>query len=433
MAATIDARDAEAFLRADRAHERWRVLQGLLDVGAMPQLSHYFASHGIVGDYAVHAGLYLAGGRYGVILIQVGLAILSGLAVYRLAILLGLSRGKAALAMSVYLALPHTLIFPHQLVTEALHVPLFVISNWMLIEGLRKARPALLGWSALLLGVATLIRPITLLWPIVATAIVALSRRGRDGAIYGCIALAPIVLWMMFIGSQTGRIGLGESDHSMERNLYERVARITSTMPTDEREAARAAYLAEPDRKLRPLTYFSFAIEYPLPVLEHVLRDATVFFAKSGVERITLDYLALVPESGAIQSPQDGWRRQLELHGVAHTASYLWASFGGMLIVSIAGAVITLTLVLLAVAGVLGSLRHRRDMDSTARWLVAALTAVMLYTFLFSQVLNAMQSRQRAPAEFALVLLATVGLHGLTRRRSDASRDPPESRAVRSV
>lgn len=418
LTATVDAADPEVFLRADRAHERLRVLQGLLEVGSMRQFIDYLASHGIVGDYAVHAALFFAGGRYGIIFVQVALAILSGLAVYRIAILLGLRREMAALAMTLYLALPHTLIFPHQLVTEALHVPLFVIANWMLAEGMH-TRASMLGWSAVCLGVATLIRPITLLWPIAAGIAVAISRRSRDGVMYGCIALAPIMLWMLFVGSQTGRIGLGESDHSMERNLYERVARITATMPIDERDIARAAYLTDRGRKLGPAAYFIFAVEYPLPVAQHVLRDGVAFFAKSGIERITVDYLAVVAGSQAVQSPSDGWRRRLELHGVAHTAAYLWTTLGAVLIVSIAGAVMMLAIVLLALAAVVDAMRSRQTHTVAARALIAMLTGVVLYTFVFSQVLNAMQSRQRAPAEFALVLLATLGAQRLIRRRRD--------------
>lgn len=424
MAAAVDSIDPDVFLRADRAHERLRVLQGLLDVGSMPHFIQYLASHGVVGDYAVHAGLYGGGGRYAVIFVQVGLAILSGLAVSRLAILLGLSRGMAALAMAVYLSLPHTLVFPHQLVTEALHVPLFVISNWALAEGLHSARPSMLRWSALLLGIATLIRPITLLWPFAASAAVAGARRPRDAVMYGCIALAPVALWMMFVWSQTGRFGLGESDHSMTRNLYERVARITAAMPRADSEAARAAYLDVSDRKLGPIAYFRFSAEHPLPALEHLLRDASVFFGKSGVERITLDYFAIAADSREVQSPTDGWRRQLELHGVAHTVSYLWAKFGAVLIVSIAGAAFIMGLTFLALVAVVHSLRRGRKADRAERGLILILAGVVLYTLLFSQVLNAMQSRQRAPAEFALVLLAAYTCARFARRSSVRSLRP---------
>ena len=231
LAATVDASDPDLFLRADRAHERLRVMDGLLEVASMGELRDYLATHGIVGDYAAHAALYLLGGRPAIVWVQIALALLSGFAVYRLGIVLGLNRNMATLAMGVYLSLPHTLVFPHQLVTEALQAPLFVVSNWLLAEGVQRSRPRLLGWSAVCLGLATLIRPITLLWPVVAAGAVAIARRPRAGVFYACLAAAPVIGWMSFVGLQTGQFGLGESGHSMGRNLYERVVRISATMP----------------------------------------------------------------------------------------------------------------------------------------------------------------------------------------------------------
>jgi hypothetical protein len=109
----------------------------------------------------------------------------------------------------------------------------------------------------------------------------------------------------------------------MERNLYARVVRITATMPSPAREAAQAGYLNESDRTLGPIAYLRFAAAHPVPVTNHLLRDAGAFFAKSGVERITLDYLGTAPNAAVVQDPKEGWRRQLELHGPVHTASYL--------------------------------------------------------------------------------------------------------------
>ena len=243
LAVLVDASDAQVFVRADRAAARMETMLAFLTSASTGQMQQFLASHGLLGDYAAHAFLYFLGGRWTVVAFQVVLVVISGLCVYRLATLLSLRHRAASLVMAVYLCMPHSLVFAHQLATEALHVPLFVISTWLFAEALVRRRPTWLVWSALLLGVATLIRPITLLWPCVVALVLALAYRPAKGALYASMAFLPIVLWMSFLLVHTGEFGLGQSDHSMERNLYERAARIAATLPPEDRDAARAAFL----------------------------------------------------------------------------------------------------------------------------------------------------------------------------------------------
>jgi hypothetical protein len=77
----------------------------------------------------------------------------------------------------------------------------------------------------------------------------------------------------------------------MGTNLYGRVARVIERLPQDEREAARIEYLSKPNgRTLGTLDYLSFSVTHPIPSARHLGIDALLFFGKSGVERITLDY-----------------------------------------------------------------------------------------------------------------------------------------------
>lgn len=419
LAFTVDAADPEAFLRADRAYERMQALQGLLASSSPQQAIEFLGAHGIVGDYAAHALLYVVGGRLAVVFVQIALVILSGIGVYRLAALLGLPPRARAAVMAIYLSLPHTLVFAHQLATEALHVPLFVISNWLLAEGIRNKRLSALAWSAACLGLATLIRPISLLWPIVAAAALMVSWRPRAGLLYACLAILPVLAWMSFVGAQTGSFGLGESSHSMTSNLYERVMRITATLPAKERRAARATYLQDSEHSIGPFAYMRFSLDYPQASLEHLLRDAVAFFAKSGVERITIDYLALSTRSAMLQDDQEGWRRQLELNGAAHTARYLWGALGAIFLASLLGALVIVTLFVFAILGAWTFAKRWREICTPEVATGLLLACVVIYTFVFSQVLNAMQSRQRAPAEFAIVLLGAAGLRSLRQRRSE--------------
>lgn len=305
-------------------------------------------------------------------------------------------------------------------------MPLLVISTWLLATGCMERKPSWLIASAFCLGLATLIRPITLLWPFVAALAILICYRPREAALYWVCALLPVVLWMSFIGAQTGEFGLGKSAHSMERNLYERVLRITATLPPGERDQARAAYLpaaATPaDRELGALGYLKFSVAYPAASSKHLLHDATAFFAKSGVERLTIDYFALTDGAAELQDPDRGWRQQVEVHGWPHTLRFLWRTMGATLVVSLAGAAAILGLFVLALIGALHFLRRLGEIRAPGVMLGVLLIALVGYVFLFAQVLNAMQSRQRAPAEFAIVLLAAVGL-GILRSRSTNRRE----------
>lgn len=425
LAATIDANDPGAFLRADRAHERMHALQQLIEADSPQEFVRHLATHGVVGDYAAHALVYFMGARPAIIFTQIALALLSGIAVFRIGILIGLSRGMSALAMGIYLGLPHTLVFPHQLATEALHAPLVVISTWMLAEGLHERSSTMLLWSAVCIGVATLIRPISLLWPAVAGVATVLGRGPRHGAMYVGIASLPALAWMTFVAVQTGHFGLGESSHSMGRNLYLRVARITAAMPPVRRDAARATHLNSKDRSLGPVEYFRFTAEYPGASLNHVMRDAAAFFGKSGIERVTIDYLAARPGARAVQNPNGGWRQQLERRGPIATLDYLWRTLGPVLLVSLAGVAAMIALVVLACMGALQFIRRCHDIRNPATLLGLVLIAIVLYTFAFAQVVNAVQSRQRAPVEFAFVLLAVAGFSAWRERGALAPRLMP--------
>lgn len=418
LALVVDRADADLFIRADRAGERLNTVLEFLAASSWIDAKAFLATHGIIGDYAVHAALYGVGGRIGVVIVQVALTLASGLCVYRIGTLLGLTARTSAIAMGVYLCLPHTIVFPHQLATEALHIPLVVISTWLLIETLYRPRLAPLLVSALCLGLATLIRPIMLLWPFVTALALVLTTRPRAAMAYVGAALLPVLAWMTFIGVQTGEFGLGKSGHSMERNLYDRVGRITDTLPPAARVEARAAYLENENRELGATDYLRFWIDYPAASFKHLARDAMAFFGKSGIERVTLDYLALGSDTQQLQDPDRGWRRQLEERGAIETARSLSQTLGTVFFVSIIGAGLMLCLIALAIAGSLHFVKRWRALRDPRVAAGLLLASLVVYIFWFSQVINAMQSRHRAPAEFAIVLLAAIGWLAWRERRT---------------
>lgn len=408
-----DLSNTTVFFNADRALGRWNTMQDAIDAFANNQATEFLTSHGVIGDYLFHAILFGLGGKFGLILFQVGIALLSGWGVYRIGYLIGLSVRQSSLAAGIYLLLPHTLVFPHQLISEALHTPFMVVSLWLTIEFLRNERGNnhYLIIGALLVGIATLIRPVTLLWPMIVGLTIMRGTKVQFGAIFLIIAYLPILLWMGFIGTQTGKFGFGKSPHDMEHNLYQRVLRISDAMPSEQADQTRKVYLNQGEKgTLGTVAYIRFATDYPFFFAQHLARDIIVLVGKSGVERISIDYLELNKTARTqFQDGRTGWRKIFAEQGLMGVMHYFWKNDGQVLIISLVGSTFMLFMIITAIVGGwrLVSSKGKEVNDRYITWLLISLP---IYTFVFSQVVDYVQSRHRAPSEAAIVLLAVYGI-----------------------
>jgi hypothetical protein len=261
------------------------------------------------------------------------------------------------------------------------------------------------------LAMATLIRPITLLWPAAVAAIAALLGRRLFAVAFLGVAWAPVLLWMTFVFQQTGTFGLGESNHSLARNLYLKVFEIAATMPRTEAAEVRDRYLIRGEQgQMSVLEYANVALRHPSPFISEVARDALVFFGKSGIERLTRDYGSVV-QFNAFEHVHGGWRQQLDTSDPLTTLRNLWRIAGMTLLVSLLASVLFVILMIFALYGAFSLARrvHCRSETPVVRFTATNLIVLPVYTFVFSLVVVGLQSRQRAPCEFALVLLAVYG------------------------
>jgi hypothetical protein len=153
--------------------------------------------------------------------------------------------------------------------------------------------------------------------------------------------------------------------------------------------------------------YLGFGLRHPVLFLRHAARDTLIFVGKSGIERLVVDYAEVNQENrGELQDTRSGWRRRLEKQGVGATLRYLWQSHGAILAVSIVSSVVTILWIGLAVIGSWCLLSNSSKLNIVQRFTAMLLVSLPLYILVFTQIVNAMQSRHRAPAEAALVLLA---------------------------
>jgi hypothetical protein len=391
-----DLGNPERFLNADRAVSRLQAIERFVaawDSGAgLPAL---LAAQGIPGDWLPQALLTLAGGSLAVILVQVLLALASIAWVREIGLRLGLPEGRASAAAILYGALPHTLVLPHQLSSEAIFVPLVVLSFALVLRGASAARH---GAAGLAMGLAVLVRPITLAWPAIH-ALFAWRARPAARLAYLAMGLAPLALWMGFIFTQTGQLSMGPSKHDLGWNLHQRVQRMAAHLPPEQRFADR--------ERLTVGDYVRFVASHPGPAAAHAARDMMALGVKSGVERVVFDYLDLFPESRGLQDTQSGWRKTLEQKGVVQGFLHLAGEHTGLIVVSAGGALLFLAFMALALVGAWAFVR-------SGRWM---LVVFVVYVFATATAVDAAQSRHRAPAEFALCLLAVAGFWALQRRR----------------
>ncbi|MGH6737162.1 MAG: hypothetical protein ACRECX_13960 [Methyloceanibacter sp.] len=409
-----DLSHPDRFLNADRATERMHVIKGLGETwqsgGGIPA---YLTKHGIVGDWLPQALLYLTGGQYLVIAVQVLLVLLSIVWVRDIGLRLGLGSPRASAAAALYGILPHSLVFPHQLASEAISVPLVILSFAVCVRAMLSAAQ---GRGGLAMGLATLVRPVTMAWPVIYAIFAPIGSRARIA--YLIAALAPLVLWMGLMYAETGVFSMGQSGHDLSHNLYGRAMRMTASMPAVEREALEVSA----EGRMSLSEYARFVIDHPGAAAAHSARDLAAIGLKSGVERIVLDYLDLFPQSRAtLQDPEAGWRAKVEQEGAIGALADIFRQNPGLMTISIGGSLLFAGFMICSALGALVWLREKAPRDTYRFRLL--LIGFALYIAAMAQAVDAVQSRQRAPAEFALCLMAVAALPLFRRRRRAAQPD----------
>jgi 4-amino-4-deoxy-L-arabinose transferase-like glycosyltransferase len=416
------------FLNADRGMERIAKIEELRTIGLnWKDINTFVVTHGLVGDYLPQALLYLVGGRYVVILVQVVLMIAAVMAVYSITHRLTASPKASLVASLLYGSLPHSMVYPHMLASEGLFDSLLVISFYLTaLLFLDKPRWSVLVASSVLLGCATLVRPITILWPLVVCVALLASRISvREALLYPLIAFFPLVLWVGYIESNTGILSLGGSSHDPSHNLYDRVTHIINRLPEHDRANARAAFLHETfsratmrnEHVMTLLNYFRFCQHYPVGCLRFTGEDVVIYFAKSGVEKVTIDYLDLAPDVQELVNRPFDWRDQLNSQGMIGSLKGMLVQHPRLILLSLTSVIFIVLLWTLAEVGVIFAIKGN-TYTAQQRTFIAMLGVFPFYVLAISLWTGGLQTRHRAPAEFALCVMAVLGWSELRRRIS---------------
>lgn len=89
------------------------------------------------------------------------------------------------------------LLYSKEVVPEPVFTPLLVGALVLLVDGWRRREPGRVALSALLVGVAALVKPVALYLPAVPVAGLLAARRWKAAAVYAVVFLAAIAPWLV--------------------------------------------------------------------------------------------------------------------------------------------------------------------------------------------------------------------------------------------
>jgi 4-amino-4-deoxy-L-arabinose transferase-like glycosyltransferase len=416
----LDVLGGEGFFRADRVPQRLGTILTLIEQGrSLDSLVAVLARQGNIGDYGIHAALFACCGRLGVTSFQVLLAVPAAACVAYIAFHATASRGIAVASGLVYGLLPQSLAFPHQLLSEALSNPFLIFGVAILVRALTSGgHAALWSISGLFFGLAGLVRPALMPLFAIAFAIIALQARhlistGR-AARFLTSALAPFMLWSMFMLSQTGSFGLGESNQDLGLNFSQSTAKVLLSEGLAAPGGAPPAWLPQ---RLTPSEYLQFVGRYPAGFANLYAKNLLVLVTDSGVGRLYVDLLGFGADARAqLQDPISGWRAQLTNHGLLAMLRQGFAVAPGTILAGLLGAAAFALITLGTIAGYVAMLGRDSPLRSASgaatpvqRWTVTFLLILPVYVLLTSQVVAYAPSRLRSQGEFAWATLACIG------------------------
>jgi hypothetical protein len=194
-----------ALLMGDRSDLRLYRVQALFTSDSVSQFIDRVLSAGLPGDYLWHAALYsvcrvLPAPHVWMVMGQVTCWAVSILMLALLCLRLGLGHRVITLAVSLYALLPHSIAFPHMLLSENFFVPFVMAATYFSVCWLQEAdRTKFMFLSAAMWAMSALTRPEALLAPVVVAAFLLLARRIRIGRVVRFLGMYAgiLALWVI--------------------------------------------------------------------------------------------------------------------------------------------------------------------------------------------------------------------------------------------
>jgi Dolichyl-phosphate-mannose-protein mannosyltransferase len=425
------------FAWGDRGEGRVSFLQEFTSTPHTDVIASMVSGGTVPGEYLFVVGPYLAFGKAGVILFQIALSVASAAATARLGAELLPFRFSALITGLLYTLIPQNLVYPHQLVTEAIATPLCVGWLYFTYQGLmRNSRGSLIA-AGLLLGIAIFVRPslfaIILTFPLLALFIRRLRFLLTNKWIYAMLALAaaPLLTWTAIFTAYSGHLGFANGVTTLSWNLRDKARAVelandiplSASLVSDKADKAgiplrEARYLDE-SGGISLREFGQIALQHPVPFLKEFVLDAVVAFGRGNSTKFTVDYLG-------IERDQKNWR-----DGIIYDKSSArdFAKFlKPYIVIEVLTSALTLALscvcLIYLVHELFGSGTGQSEFVRRQRVVFSALSASLIaHTFLSAQLVGESQGRLRNPAEAAMIITAGLAYYVFRSRRHLHRRD----------
>jgi hypothetical protein len=412
------------FQAGDRSLERLEAIAALSKATNWHDWLSALVSQGIIGDYFFHYLLYITGGPLLVIITQVVLQLISVITLFKIIDQLTDSKRWSFIGAITYLLMPHSLVMPHQIVSEGISVPFIIFSVYFWLLALQTSKRKFLVYSMLFISAAILIRPVfILLLPIFAIIelVALIFRKDMDWrgvryiGIASIIVSIPFLVWLILFSSVNGHMSYGNTRSNLGFNLQKRAVIVSMANGIE-----LPAHVYELTEQGIPVSEFlSFVAAHPYAYAEAYSRDFLIMFFRSGLNKLTTDYLN-PPPLGTY--PFLEWRLVWERDGTIAALKYLVNLAGFTQLIGEAVGCLFMGALTLTASFTSLWILFRAPRANFAPWKFSALnfcTAVWALALVSSILVSDTQSRIRYPAEFALIALAMFALNmGLQRTQN---------------
>jgi 4-amino-4-deoxy-L-arabinose transferase-like glycosyltransferase len=414
--------DPEALMKGDRAGGRLKSIlyvfdgedtRGIVQGGATEVTGSHNSSFlgrmvesGDPGDYIFQGLLLTRGGVYSLIALQLLLSFLASIAVFYLAMILGLPAQLALIATILYMLLPGSLISPHQLSSEALYNPLVVIGFVFLIKHVEeRSRGLVLTIGIALLALAILVRPQLLLYPFLLILILRIFdapnwRRKATEILLICFIL-PIA-WGLFVHGKTGDYNLGGINYG-RGFFFNRTAERMALVGGFEIESSHSA-----ETKMSLGRFSRYVLDHPVAFVQLKSMDFLNVILNPGTYSLAVHHLGFWTPAGDTSF----WVVVRDQEGLSGTMAEIFRRGRGFFTM-IVGGVIAWGLVL--IGAVVGGIVFWRDARSTTAT-KAILFSCLFYGLLVVLISNTPRWGHRTPIEFLIVILFVLGMDALASR-----------------
>jgi 4-amino-4-deoxy-L-arabinose transferase-like glycosyltransferase len=392
-----DAHHPAAFLSGDRSDTRMVQVQAMLNTGSFAEFAQGLLTSGLPGDYLWHTLLFMGADflpqpRLGVVCVQIFLQTLAVIVTGLVALQLRFRPITVALGTTLYALFPHSIAFPHMLVSEAIFAPFVLYATYFTLRFARAPEQKKFGVLAgVCWAMAALTRPEALLAPFVAFLLLRFGRKLplSRAALLLAAYLIPMLLWVVPSLAMTGNPNLSNRrPDQFNRLMHSKAEYLILLLPPETRQGEAAALERIHPAGYSALDLLSLYGRYPWKaVVANGLEAATLLFKFN--ETKLLNYFGIWDTDGS-------WRADLYL---LSPIEFLKKHAAVVPLVA-AGGLVWLMILLGSGYSVVGLWR-----DPDCRLIFT----LVLYALLAGLVTDTTQARMRFCVDYAFALFSAEG------------------------